>query len=122
MGQLLCAKSLWFVADLPVEHGDHPFCLAGFYLIIISSVVLGVALTNILSGSSQSSPFCAGTLEASPNCSTWKVWFFPKPPSVGYSLDEITAESRANAAKMNSTEGNFFCFIGAGSLKDGPVK
>eukprot|EP00435_Cladocopium_sp_Y103_P061660 s1511_g23.t1 len=46
------------------------------------------------------------------------VWFFPKPPSAGYSLDDITAESRANAARLNSTEGNFFCFIGAGSLKD----
>ncbi|CAL1172912.1 unnamed protein product [Cladocopium goreaui] len=46
------------------------------------------------------------------------VWFFPKPPSAGYSLDDITAESRANAARLNTTEGNFFCFIGAGSLKD----
>ena len=47
-----------------------------------------------------------------------QVWFFPKPPSAGYSLDDITAESRANAARLNTTEGNFFCFIGAGSLKD----
>ena len=50
-----------------------------------------------------------------------QVWFFPKPPSAGYSLDDITAESRANAARLNTTEGNFFCFIGAGSLKDKSV-
>ena len=49
------------------------------------------------------------------------MWFFPKPPSAGYSLDDITAESRANVARLNTTEGNFFCFIGAGSLKDKSV-
>jgi hypothetical protein len=50
-----------------------------------------------------------------------QVWFFPKPPSAGYSLDDITAESRANAARLNTTAGHFFCFIGAGSLKDKSV-
>eukprot|EP00434_Breviolum_minutum_P001571 symbB.v1.2.001388.t1/scaffold67.1/size356791/14 len=43
------------------------------------------------------------------------VWFFPQSPASNRTLDDLTATSRANVA--NAT-GDFFCFIGAGSLKD----
>ena len=44
-----------------------------------------------------------------------QVWFFAQSPSSNRTLDDLTATSRANAA---NAEGDFFCFIGAGSLKD----